>query len=103
MSHKTIVLALLLTSSIGIAYADDPPPPRCMLVKAAGKDVGEEVHIKPTKMFGETNCRIDSRKAAEKWVADHHACAEGKSAFDYTVTWGPEGNAKTIELHGFCH
>jgi hypothetical protein len=99
---KTILLAAALSTFTTIAAADPPPPPKCMLVKAAGNDVGVEVHIHPTKMFGETYCRQDSRKAAEAWVAEHHACAAGKPAFDYTVTWGVAGQEKTIELHGYC-
>ena len=97
---KSLTIAFLLLASItSLASADDKKDePKCMLVKAAGNDVSLEVHIKPSKMFGETNCRIDSRKAAEKWVAENNACKPGQAGFDYTVMWGD----KAIDLHGFC-
>jgi hypothetical protein len=102
--HKSIA-AIMLTGACLFARAAAADPddkiPKCTLVKAAGTNVSIVIPIKPT-MFPETHCRLDSRKIAEQWVADHAACAPKHTAFDYTITWGPKDKEKVIPLHGYC-
>jgi hypothetical protein len=94
---KQLVLAVLLASTT-LATADT----KCTITKAADKDVSIEVHFKPSKMFAETNCRLDSRKTAEAWVKDNKACAKGKAAFDYHLVFTVDDKSKEFDLHGFC-
>jgi hypothetical protein len=94
------------------AASDEPA--RCLIVRAADKDVTPPVEVDYSSKFkaktklamspvtARTLCKSESNKPASEWVRDHGACDGSKVTWKYTVTFGKPGSEEKFEQNVIC-
>jgi len=94
--------------------AKDDEPVRCLIVRAADKDVSPPVEVDYTSKFkaktklamapgtAKTLCKSESNKPASEWIRDHGACDGPKVTWKYTVTFGKPGKEEKMEQNVIC-
>jgi hypothetical protein len=94
--------------------AKDDEPVRCLIVRAADKDVTPPVEVDYTSKFkaktklamapgtAKTLCKSESNKPASEWIRDHGACDGPKVTWKYTVTFGKAGKEEKMEQNVIC-
>ena len=119
------VLATLLVAVASPSFADDKnkdaskdakddEPARCLIVRAADKDVDPPVEVDYTSKFkaktklamapgtARTLCKSESNKPASEWIRDHGACDGPQMTWKYTVTFGKPGKEERMEQNVIC-
>jgi hypothetical protein len=94
--------------------AKDDEPARCLIVRAADKDVTPPVEVDYTSKFkaktklamapgtAKTLCKSESNKPASEWIRDNGACDGPKMTWKYTVTFGKPGKEEKMEQNVIC-
>ena len=94
--------------------AKDGEPPRCLIVRAADKDITPPVEVDYTSKFkaktklamapgtAKTLCKSESNKPASEWIRDNGACDGAKMTWKYTVTFGTPGKEEKMEQNVIC-
>lgn len=87
---------------------------KCLIVRAADKDVAPPVEVDYTSKFraktklamsaatAKTLCKSESNKPASEWIRDHGACNGSKMTWKYTVTFGKPGQEEKLEQNVIC-
>jgi hypothetical protein len=94
--------------------AKDDEPARCLIVRAADKDVDPPVEVDYTSKFkaktkvamapgtAKTLCKSESNKPASEWIRDHGACDGPQTTWKYTVAFGKPGKEERMEQNVIC-
>lgn len=111
----TLLIGLTTTSFADDKKKDDnDEPPRCLIVRAADKDISPPVEVDYTSKFraktklampaatARALCKSQSNKPASEWVRDNGACNGAKSTWKYTVTFGTPGKEEKFEQNVIC-
>jgi hypothetical protein len=89
-------------------------PIKCLIVRAADKDVTPPVEVDYTSKFkaktklalsaatAKTLCKSESNKPASEWIRDHGACNGSKMTWKYTVAFGKPGQEEKLEQNVIC-
>ena len=118
----TTLLAGLIAAPASPSFADDKDkeaakddePARCLIVRAADKDVTPPVEVDYASKFkaktkvamapgtAKTLCKSESNKPASEWIRDHGACDGAQLSWKYTVTFGKPGREEKMEQNVIC-
>ena len=118
----TALFAALFAARASTGFAEDKnkdasksdEPIRCLIVRAADKDVSPPVEVDYTSKFkaktkvamapgtARTLCKSESNKPASEWIRDHGACDGPQVSWKYTVTFGKPGNEEKMEQSVIC-
>lgn len=119
---RLVLATTLLLGLVSTSFADDKKkkddakdePVRCLIVKAAGKDVSPPVEVDYTSKFraktklamppstARALCKSESNKPASEWIRDNGACNTAKLTWKYTVTFGTPGKEERFEQNVIC-
>lgn len=109
-----LVIGLASPSLADDAKKKDDEPVRCLIVRAADKDVTPPVEVDYVSKFkaktkvamtplaAKTLCKSESNKPASEWIRDHGACDGKKLTWKYTVTFGAPGKEDKFEQNVIC-
>ena len=115
---RVLLATALLAGLASSGFADDKKdakdePIKCVIVRAADKDVTPPVEVDYTSKFraktkiamsaatAKTLCKSESNKPASEWIRDHGACGS-KMTWKYTVAFGKPGQEEKIEQNVVC-
>jgi hypothetical protein len=112
---RFVLATALLVGFVSPSFADDKEEPvRCLIVRAADRDVSPPVEVDYTSKFrartkvamtpvaARTLCKSESNKPASEWLRDSGACDGKKSVWKYTVTFGKPGKEERFEQTAIC-
>jgi hypothetical protein len=112
---RVLFAAAVIVGLASPSFADDKGEPiKCLIVRAADKDVAPPVEVDYTSKFkaktkvamsaatAKTLCKSESNKPASEWIRDHGACNGTKMTWKYTVSFGKPGQEETIEQNVIC-
>jgi hypothetical protein len=113
------VLLAGLTSFASLSFGQDKKEVssdelKCLIVRAADKDVTPPVEIDYASKFraksklpisaatAKTLCKSESNKSASEWIRDHGACDGTQKTWKYTVAFGKPGQDEKLEQNVVC-
>lgn len=112
---RFVLATALLAGLVSPSFADDKEEPvRCLIVRAADRDVSPPVEVDYTSKFRSKTkvamtpvaaralCKSQSNKPAGEWLRDNGACKGSKSVWKYTVTFGKPGKEERFEQTAIC-